>query len=92
MAFVLRGRKVAYDNIAVGQVAGRENPAAGSAPTTDLVGGGVGTGATAIGHSNITIGNDFHTSPASGDGGIEDRLRNASGNTTPTLAGERLGA
>lgn len=40
MSYTLRGRTVAYDNIAPGSISGLENHcASGSAPATEVVGG-----------------------------------------------------
>ena len=96
MAFSLRGRTAAYDNIAVGSVTGRERTILNQAPTTELIGGGTGgtsdaPGVGSLGYSNITVANTYHTSPASGAGGIQDRLLDSTGATAATLAGERLG-
>lgn len=58
-AFTLRGRRVAYDNIAVASATGRERTA-GATPSTEIYGGGDGP-LSAVGqnHSNIAKGDDL---------------------------------
>lgn len=43
MAFLLRGRRVAFDNIAVGSATGRERTILGQAPSTECMLGGTGS-------------------------------------------------
>lgn len=89
MSFTLRGRTVAYDNIAVGSAAGRERTT-GQTPSTELIGGGTGSstdpggatsGVSAKDYSNVAVGSANNTS--------DPRDNIVAG--TVTLAGERLG-
>lgn len=87
MAFQLRGRRVAYDNIAVGSATGRERIILGATPSTEAIGGGTGgstdpagatSSASALNYSNITVGSVNNTT--------DPRDNIVSG--TVTLAGE----
>ena len=91
MSFNMAGRKVAYDNISVGNATGRERTILGQTPSTPGANGGTGSstdpcGATsgvgAKGYTNINRTTDgFNTS---------DPLNNIQVGVV-TLAGERLG-
>ena len=71
-AFLLRGRRVTFDNIAVGSVTGRERTILGQTPSTECMLGGTGSstdpggqtsGVDAKGVSNINRTTDgFNTS------------------------------
>jgi hypothetical protein len=60
MSFTLRGRTVAFDNPSVGNASGRERTT-GFTPTTELVGGGTGTGSTDSIYSNPKAGSKYNT-------------------------------
>lgn len=81
MSSTLQGRKVGYDNIAVGSAAGIERTIDGAAPPRKIVGGGEGTaGANAKGYSDIAVGSVYPTA------NIPDNIAVA----VVTLTGERL--
>jgi hypothetical protein len=82
MSVTEQGRKRGYDNIAVGSTAGIERTIAGAAPPVKITGGGEGTaGASAKGHSNIAVAQDYPTAV------IPDDIQVG----VVTLTGERLG-
>ncbi len=93
-AFVLRGRKVAYDNISVANATGRERTILGQTPSTEAHGGGTGgstdpagatSGASAKDFSNIVVASANNTTDP------YDNMRDSAGSAVVTLAGERLG-
>lgn len=101
MAFNLRNRRVAFDNIAAGSATGRERTVAGSLPSTELYGGGTGTaGATAMNHSNIAAGEDVtstnpeHQASHSSFSGVNGAVQGGSTdqNTTIQTTSENCGS
>lgn len=58
MAYKLRGRTVAYDNIAVGSVTGRERTH-GQTPSTEAIGGGTGGSTDPAGATSSTNAKDY---------------------------------
>ncbi len=86
MSITRRGRTECYDNVSIGEAAGRERTILAQTPSTELIGGGTGSststvGASSKGHSNPISGQILATSnPA-------DNIANA----TVTLLGENVG-
>lgn len=76
------GRRVGYDNIAVGSPAdAKERTISGALPPVKIVGGGEGTaGANAKGHSNLAVASNYPTTV------IPDDIQVA----VVTLAGENI--
>lgn len=84
MSYKIRGARVAFDNIAVGSTAGRENPAVGSAGSTEKYSGG----------SNIITANGETSKPASSteptSDYARDRIITSSGGVTTQYVNETI--
>lgn len=101
MSYNLRGRKVAYDNISVGNATGRErlcpNLAApstdfGATPSTEGGNGGTGGSTDPAGSTSSTTAKDYTNINRTTDGfNTSDPLNNIQIGVV-TLRGERLGA
>jgi hypothetical protein len=91
MAFNIRGRRAAYDNIAVGQATGRER-CTGQTPSTELIGGGTGSSTDPGGATSGVGAKDYSNINRTTDGfNTSDPLDNIVAGTV-TLRGERLGS
>lgn len=84
MAYTVKGKRVAFDNIAVGSVTGRESRCAGvstTPATTDLT--------TPFGNQECLLSSPGITSAAGGAIGREYTLRTVSGNATSDFTTDR---
>lgn len=90
MAFNLRGRKVAYDNIAVAQATGRERTILGQTPSTEAIGGGTGGSTDPAGATSATNAKDYSNKAVASANNTSDPFDNIQVGVV-TLGGERLG-
>lgn len=91
MSFNLRGRKVAYDNIAVGSATGRERTISGATPSTECMLGGTGSSTDPGGATSGAGAKDVTNINKTTDGfNTSDPLNNIASGTV-CLRGERLG-
>lgn len=91
MAYQLRGRKVAYDNISVANATGRERTILGATPSTEGGNGGTGGSTDPAGATSSTTAKDYTNINRTTDGfNTSDPLNNIQ-IAVVTLAGERLG-
>lgn len=88
-AYNMAGRKVAYDNIAVGSATGRERTC-GATPSTPGANGGTGGSTDPCGATSATTARDYTNINKTTDGfNTSDPLNNIQV-AVVTLAGERL--
>lgn len=89
-AYNLRGRKVCYDNISVGNATGRERTILGQTPSTEAIGGGTGGSTDPAGGTSAASALNYSNHAQASANNTSDPLDNIVAGTV-TLAGERLG-
>ena len=87
MSRTLRGRRVAYDNIASGSATGTERTIAGETPAIEMHGGGTMTSTSTgdVDHSNVEVGSSV-SDQVSPDTVPENTLASATAPTDDNVA------